>query len=159
MTTATATRPAPAQGRPEIAKNRKKIQPFRVIAFVILAGLALTWLTPVLWAVLTSFKQEADAASAPITFWPRDGFTLQAYSNVLAEGLVPRWAINSFVTSAAITFITVLISALAGYALSRFDFRGKGLILGLIVGSIMIPGQILIVPLFQQMLTLNLVDT
>lgn len=146
---------APAQD----ARRRRGPRPFRVIAFVILALLAFTWLAPVLWAVITSLKPEQEAAGFPITIIPESGFTLNAYIQTLREGMVPRWAYNSFVTSAAITVITVAISALAGYALSRFDFTGRKLILAMIVGSIMIPGQILIVPLFQQMLTLNLVDT
>ena len=53
----------------------------------------------------------------------------------------------------------MVISALAGYALSRMDFVGRKAIVALILASIMIPGQILIVPLFQLMLGLNLVDT
>ncbi|GAA1489827.1 multiple sugar transport system permease protein [Brachybacterium sacelli] len=90
---------------------------------------------------------------------PEDGFTIQAYVNVLTEGLVPRWAWNSFLTSAAVTLITVTISALAGYALSRLRFVGRQMVIVLIIASIMIPAQILIVPLFQLMLSLNLVDT
>ena len=140
-------------------RRRRRPTPARIVAFVILAILALAWLVPVLWAVLTSFKTEAEAAAQPITFIPESGFTLQAYINVLTEGLVPRWAWNSLLTSALITLITVAISALAGYALSRLRFVGRQMLIVLTVASIMIPAQILIVPLFQLMLALDLVDT
>jgi multiple sugar transport system permease protein len=140
-------------------RRGRRLSPVRVVAFVILAVLALSWLTPVLWAVLTSFKPEAEAAAQPVSLVPDSGFTLQAYVNVLREGLVPRWAWNSLITSAAVTLITVAISALAGYALSRLRFAGRQMVIMLIVASIMIPGQILIVPLFHLMLSLNLVDT
>lgn len=126
---------------------------------MILAVLALSWLVPVLWAALTSLKTEAEAAAMPVSIIPDSGFTLKAYANVLSEGLVPRWAWNSLITSAAVTAITVTISALAGYALSRLRFAGRTMLISLIIASIMIPGQILIVPLFQLMLSLNLVDT
>lgn len=143
-----------------VPKRRwRRPTPARIVAFVILAILALTWLVPVLWAVLTSFKTEAEAAAQPITFIPESGFTLQSYINVLTEGLVPRWAWNSLLTSALVTVITVAISALAGYALSRLRFVGRQMLIVLTVASIMIPAQILIVPLFQLMLTLDLVDT
>lgn len=143
-----------------VPKRRwRRPTPARIVAFVILAILALSWLVPVLWAVLTSFKTEAEAAAQPITFIPESGFTLQSYINVLTEGLVPRWAWNSLLTSALVTVITVAISALAGYALSRLRFVGRQMLIVLTVASIMIPAQILIVPLFQLMLTLDLVDT
>lgn len=162
-TTATLTPVVPRERAAARAATSSRRQrgptPARIAAFVILAVLAAAWLIPVLWAVLTSFKTEAEAAAMPVTVVPENGFTIQAYLNVLSEGLVPRWAWNSLLTSAAVTLITVTISALAGYALSRLRFAGRTMLITLIVASIMIPGQILIVPLFHLMLSLNLVDT
>ncbi|ACQ78283.1 binding-protein-dependent transport systems inner membrane component [Beutenbergia cavernae DSM 12333] len=162
MTAQTLSHPAATSqaGAPSgTARRRRGVRPARVVAFAILVVLALAWLIPVLWAVLTSFKTEADAAAFPISIWPTQGFTLEAFRTTLAEGMVPRWAWNSLLTSTAVTVITVVISSLAGYAMSRFDFAGRRMLLAVTVASIMIPGQILIVPLFQQMLTFNLVDT
>ena len=76
------------------------------------------------------------ATKMPVTIVPENGFTLEAYLNVLREGLVPRWAWNSLITSAAVTLITVAISALAGYALSRLRFAGRQMVVMLIVASI-----------------------
>ncbi|MFC0672562.1 carbohydrate ABC transporter permease [Brachybacterium hainanense] len=140
-------------------RPRRKPTPGRIVAFVILLILAVTWLIPVVWAALTSFKPEAEAAAMPVTIFPKSGFTLDAYISTLSASSVPRWAWNSLYTSVMITLITVAISALAGYALSRMRFTGRKAIISLIIASIMIPGQILIVPLFQLMLSLNLVDT
>ncbi|GAA1729169.1 carbohydrate ABC transporter permease [Brachybacterium phenoliresistens] len=163
MTAATPTlsRPGPAApaGASSLGRRRKKIPPARIIAFVILVVLAFAWLVPVLWAVLTSLKTEAEAAAMPVSIFPESGFTLASYIEVLSAGRVPRWAWNSLFTSAMVTLITVIISSLAGYALSRMRFTGRKMIISLILASIMIPGQILIVPLFQLMLSLNLVDT
>src|SRR5699024_7723274 len=147
-------RTAGPQGR-----RRRKADPLRILAFVILAALALAWLVPVGWAILTSVKTEAEAAAMPATRIPDNGFTLAPYAETLSEGQVPCWAWNSLFTSTLVTAITVVISALAGYALSRMQFTGRRLIVTLTVASIMIPGQILIVPLFRLMLSLNLVDT
>ncbi|HLQ81557.1 MAG TPA: carbohydrate ABC transporter permease [Brachybacterium sp.] len=140
-------------------RRRRRPDPFRILAFVILAALALAWLVPVGWAILTSLKTEAEAAAMPVTLVPEDGFTLAAYVETLSEGKVPRWAWNSLLTSTLVTVITVVISALAGYALSRMRFAGRRFIITMTVASIMIPAQILIVPLFRLMLSLNLVDT
>ncbi|MBF4619193.1 carbohydrate ABC transporter permease [Clavibacter sp. VKM Ac-2873] len=150
-----ATRVAARQGR----TGTPRFQPSRIAALLILIVLAAAWLLPFLWAVLTSFKSETDAAAFPVTILPAGGFTLDAYAAVLNGGTIPLWTWNSLLTSTVITAVAVVFSALAGYALSRIDFRGRKLLMGAIVASIIIPPQILIVPLFYQMLSFNLVDT
>ena len=127
----------------------------RMAALLVLAVLAVTWLVPFGWAVLTSLKSEADAGASQITLNPPDGFSFEAYRKVLSAGDIPSWAWNSLITSVAITLITVATSALAGYAFSRVNFKGKRLL----YAAIIIPPQLLIVPLFRQMLAFNLVDT
>ncbi|SED84723.1 carbohydrate ABC transporter permease [Ruania alba] len=162
MTSATIPAPATTRARPRAAARTRRRRPMttgRIVALVILAILAVMWLIPVVWAAITSFKTEGEAAAFPITLLPESGWVLDAYATTLSAGLVPRWAWNSLLTASAVTLITVVISALAGYALSRFDFAGSKALLAVIIASIMIPGQILIVPLFQQMLVFNMVDT
>lgn len=139
--------------------RRTRLRPLTVVAFVILIILAVSWLLPFVWAVLTSLKSETDAAATPITWWPANGVTFEAYAKVLTQGDIPRWVWNSLFTSVAITFITVAISALAGYAFSRIDFTGRKWLFGAIIGSIIIPPQIMLVPLFHQMLAFRMVDT
>ncbi len=131
----------------------------RMAALLVLAVLAVTWLVPFAWAVLTSLKSEADAGASQITLSPPDGLSFEAYRKVLSAGDIPSWAWNSLITSVAITFITVATSALAGYAFSRVNFKGKRLLYAAIIAAIIIPPQLLIVPLFRQMLAFNLVDT
>lgn len=159
MTAQTLERTPVAPTRGATKKPRRRPRAGRIVSYVVIAVLAFGWLVPVLWAVMTSLKTEAEAAAAPITIIPESGFTLDAYARVLSSSQVPRWALNSLITATAVTLITLVISALAGYALSRLDFKGKKIALAVIIGSIMVPGQILIVPLFQQMLDLDLVDT
>lgn len=131
----------------------------RVLAFVALLVAALLWLIPIAWGVLTSLKSETDAAATPLQIMPQNGFTLEAYRNVLTNGQLPRWLLNSVLVSLAVTIITVVISVLAAYALSRLDFRGRKWLLAVTLAAIMVPGQILIVPLFKEMIALHMVDT
>ena len=130
-----------------------------VVAFAILAVLALGWLLPFVWAVVTSLKTETDAGSTPVSWFPESGFTIAAYLKVLGEGNLLTWTVNSLFTTVAITVITVVVSALAAYAFSRIDFSGRRWTFVLVIASIIIPPQVLIIPLFYQMLALNLVDT
>ncbi|MER7738163.1 carbohydrate ABC transporter permease [Streptomyces sp. NPDC096538] len=131
----------------------------RVLALAVLAALALTWLLPMAWAVLTAFKSEQDASDPLHWIWPQGGFTLDGFRTVVERGDLPLWMWNSFFVAAAVTIVTVAVSAAAGYAFSRTLFKGQRGLFALTVASILVPPQMLIVPWFQQMLTLNLVDT
>ena len=131
----------------------------RVLTLAALVLFCLLWLAPVFWALLTSFKTETDAATVPIRIWPESGWTLDAYRQVLGVGALPRWLLNSLTTAIAITVLTVAICALAAYALSRLDFRGRRGLMAVTVASILVPGQILLVPLYQEVQALGLADT
>lgn len=131
----------------------------RVVAFIALATMALLWLLPILWAVATAFKTETDAASGGLNLIGESGLTTQAFRTVLDEGNVYIWGLNSLWTSAVITIITVGISALAAYAFSRLAFTGQKVLFIAVIASIIVPPQALIIPLYYQMLTFNMVDT
>jgi multiple sugar transport system permease protein len=120
---------------------------------------AVLWLLPMAWAVLTAFKSEQDASDPVHWVWPQAGFTLDGFRTVIERGDLPLWMWNSFFVSAAVTLVTVAVSAAAGYAFSRTVFRGRRVLFALTIASVLVPPQMLIVPWFQQMLTLNLVDT
>ncbi|UFU04703.1 carbohydrate ABC transporter permease [Ruania suaedae] len=131
----------------------------RIITWVLLLTLAGTWLIPLAWAVNTSLKTEADAGALPLSWLPPNGFTLDAYADVLAAGNVQTWFVNSIIVAVMVTVLTMVISSLAAYAFARVPFRGRRTMFALTVASIMVPPQILVVPLFQQMVDWRLVDT
>ncbi|WP_422934401.1 carbohydrate ABC transporter permease [Sinomonas sp. P47F7] len=161
MATSTLTR-ADTAIRPRAAvpaRRRRRFPPARVAATIVVAILALTWLVPFLWAVDTALKPETQAAATPVTWFPAGGFTLDAFTKVLSSGGIPQWTWNSFFTSAAITVVTLAVSTLAAYALSRIDFRGRRTLQAVIVAAIIVPPPVLIIPLFYQMLAFNLLDT
>ncbi|GAB3187963.1 carbohydrate ABC transporter permease [Nesterenkonia suensis] len=156
-TTATVT------GITDITRHRKPGErpfgPARITAFIVLALMALTWLFPVLWAVATAFKTETDAAAGRLTLVGEDGITTDAFASILSQGNVYIWAWNSLWTSLVITVVTVGISALAAYAFSRLEFRGRATLFFAVIASIIVPPQVLIIPLYYQMLAFNMVDT
>lgn len=130
-----------------------------VLSVVLLVLLALSWLLPLLWAVDTSFKSEAQAQSVPLQWFPDGGFTLENYRTVFERGEVPRWMLNTLLVAGSVTVLTVAACALAGYGFARTRFRGKNLLFAATIALIAVPGQILIVPLFRQMEALGFVDT
>ncbi|MGV9394122.1 carbohydrate ABC transporter permease [Streptomyces olivaceus] len=130
----------------------------RALAGTALVVLAFVWLVPFLWAVITSVQSEKDINTTGL--WPFKGaFTLDAYQQILERGNVSVWALNSFLIAGLVTLITVVVSTLAAYGFSRGTFRGRRALLAVTVAAIMVPPQLLVVPLFEQMLLFNLVDT
>ncbi|WP_243229501.1 carbohydrate ABC transporter permease [Microbacterium sp. CIAB417] len=157
--TETITVAKPGRARRTRLPGQKPFGPLRVTAFVVLLLMAIGWLLPFLWAVATAFKTETDAASGDPSWIGASGPTVEAFAAILSQGNVYIWAFNSLWTSAAVTAITLAISALAAYAFSRLDFTGRKWLFAVIIASIVVPPQVLIIPLFYQMLTFNMIDT
>ncbi|MFD4260384.1 carbohydrate ABC transporter permease [Streptomyces sp. NPDC058534] len=130
----------------------------RVLAGTALVVLAVLWVVPFLWAIATSVQSEKDVAATGLSPF-KGAFTLDSYQEILERGNVAVWAFNSFLIAGLVTVLTVVVSTLAAYGFSRGTFRGRRALLAVTVAAIMIPPQLLVVPLFDQMLLFNMVDT
>jgi multiple sugar transport system permease protein len=129
------------------------------LAFGVLIVAAILWLIPLLWAVDTALKPETQTTTVPITWIPEGGFTFESFWQVLTAGGLLRWYWNSALTSSIITAAVLLLTSLAAFGLSRVPFRGRTVVFWVIIAGLMIPPQILIVPLFMEMDALGFVDT
>ncbi|AXK36006.1 carbohydrate ABC transporter permease [Streptomyces armeniacus] len=129
---------------------------FALLAVALL--LALVWLLPLAWALATSFKPESETTKTPLE-WIGSTVTFDAYERVWSVGDIPVWMFNSFVTASATTLLTVTTCAMAAYGFTRTDFRGRKVLYGVVLAGIMVPPQVLIAPLFVEMVQLGLVDT
>jgi multiple sugar transport system permease protein len=130
----------------------------RIALLVIALIVAVAWLIPLAWAVATSLKPEAETTSTPLE-WIGSRITFDAYTKVWESGDLMRWMLNSAYISLMTTVLTVLTCAMAAYGFTRTDFRGRKLLYGLVLAGIMVPPQVLIAPLFTEMVQLGLVDT
>ncbi|MFH2203364.1 MAG: carbohydrate ABC transporter permease [Elusimicrobiota bacterium] len=125
---------------------------------LILLGYAALTLGPFLWSMSASFKT-ADAVSAwPPTLIPRP-FTFENYRYILEKLPFLRWLANSLIIAGAVTAANVLLNAMAGYALARLRFPGRKALFWIIIATMMIPGQVVIIPVFILMSKLGWVDT
>ncbi len=112
--------------------------------------LTLLYLAPLIWMVLTSFKAETEASAWPLTFFPREWLTEQ-YRTLTQTGTftpVIRWFFNSLLAAALHAALVVATAAPAAYALARMNFKGKGLMVALIIGTLFIPPVIFLMPNF-----------
>ncbi len=113
---------------------------------------------PALWILLTSLKTEAELVQKPITYWPRD-LTLGNYLQAFTDQPLLRYLGNSLTVALAATAASLLVSAMAAYAIARLNLRHRQLILTAIVASSMFPLVTLLVPIFETMRALNLLNT
>lgn len=152
--------PAVAVARPSAPRasaapvRRAGLHLLRYLA--VLAGAAVM-LFPFLWTVVTSITPEGTLAGGP-TLLVRDP-TLDAYRTLLDT--LPMWRIlgNSLWVAVASTGLQLVTGAMAAYCFARMQFRGRSVVFGLYLATLMVPMQVLVVPLFIEMRTLNLHDT
>ncbi|WP_433169171.1 carbohydrate ABC transporter permease [Kribbella sp. CA-247076] len=132
---------------------------FAVAAWVVLIVFSVLWFIPSLWAVKTSFTANSTSAvgAGPIL---RDwNLTTDSYATLLSGGNLWNWYLASTVTSVVTVVLTVWLASMAAYALSRLRFRGRRLVFLLMIVGIMIPPQVLIVPIFRELNAFGLLNT
>lgn len=122
---------------------------------VILGAAAM--LFPFLWTAITSITPGAGLTLRP-ALWPENP-SLAAYERLFAERPFARVVLNSFGLAVATTVIQLVTSATAAYAFSRLPFRGRGVVFAVYLATMMIPLQVLIVPLFAELRAFGLLNS
>jgi multiple sugar transport system permease protein len=133
----------------------------RVLVLVGLVLFAMYSVAPVWWLVVSATKNERDLIQSG-GLWFAGEFNLFANLRAMVEyqdGIFLRWGLNSLLYACVGSFVGMLVALAAGYGLSRFSFRGRGLVLGMVIGSFLIPYAMLTVPLYLLFVQVGLVDT
>jgi multiple sugar transport system permease protein len=133
----------------------------RVVAYGAMFALALLFFVPFLWSLSTSFKPLPETAH--FSLLPHT-WTLAGYRQALGDYNFGRYMANSALIAAMVTATSVFLAAVGGYAFARLRFPGRNILFFLVLGTLMIPDQLRLVPIYR-MLTIfpvthwNLVDT
>lgn len=122
----------------------------------VLVAFAIIWLVPLAWALDTALKPNGETTNPT---WAIENPTLASFRALLAEGDILNWYAASFITAGVVAAGTVITASLAAYALSRLRFRYRWLAFWAILIGIMIPNQVLIVPRFRELDSVNLLNT
>lgn len=131
----------------------------RALQLVALLLLALLMLLPLLWLLSTSLKGPAeDIFTTPPALLPSQP-SLEAYGRLFRENPLGQYLLNSTVVSALAVVANLLFCSLAAYPLARLRFKGRGLVLALVVATILIPFQVVMIPLYLLMVQLGLRNT
>ena len=130
----------------------------RIVLYSILIFWLAVFMVPVAWMVLSSLKPEDQVIAPSIQFLPRE-VKWQNYAEVWIGVPFNRYIFNSTVVAGTTTIINVLVSSMAGYGLSKFSFFGRKLIFLFILSSIMVPFQVMMIPLFILAKTFKLLNS
>src|SRR5687768_4656780 len=129
----------------------------QILSYTLLFLLAFAFFYPFYLSVITSFRTLPAIAADPVVVWPEE-WTLDAYQRMRNLN-VPRWLINSAFVAVVVTLSNLLFASMAGYALARIPFPGSNLLFLGILGTMMIPGIVLLIPRFIIYRMLGLIDT
>lgn len=130
----------------------------RFIGLTAYALLVLVVMLPLSWAFFGSLKPQSEIFAYPPSFFPRE-FSLQAYLDILTRTQIPRFLVNSIIVTLVTTVLVICCASVAAYGFSRWNFRGKNVVMvGLLVCQL-IPSGVTIIPYYLMMNQLNLLNT
>jgi multiple sugar transport system permease protein len=126
--------------------------------YVVLVTAALVYVYPFLIAVATSFTTQEQSVANPLSLLPAEP-TTAAYERLFLRSDFPVWLRNSVVVTTCVTLGRVFLNSLAGYALARLPFRGRGAVFAGVVAVMAVPGVVLLIPKFLVINQLGMYDS
>ena len=162
----------------QIQKNATRQRVYRIFSYICVGILAFLFAFPLYWIITGAFKTGREINSTTPVWFPTEWdignfqrlfskrsaplFDLTIGKYVITGPTVPaaiRWLINTVFMSVASMLITCLTAAMAGYALAKKRFIGRGVVFSLVVCAMALPKQVILIPLLREMSKLNLYDT
>ncbi|GKU23714.1 carbohydrate ABC transporter permease [Clostridium folliculivorans] len=133
----------------------------KVAAFIFLFAMALIWILPVLYAVLSSFKSNVEINSIGYKLLPQQ-WIVENYVKVLTNfdsAPIVRWFLNSLLIAVSQTVLVLIIASSAAYAYSRLKFKGRDFIFWILLSTMMFPSIVNLIPLYKIVSMFNWIDT
>ncbi|MEV7301390.1 carbohydrate ABC transporter permease [Streptomyces clavifer] len=127
------------------------------LSYLILGFALLISAFPFYWTIVAASRSNADLAKVPPSLLPGPNL-IKNFDAVLEEAAIGKALLNSFIVSGSITVGTVLCCTLAGFAFAKLRFKGRGALLTLTIGTMMIPPQLGVIPLFMLIAELQWVN-
>ena len=130
---------------------------YKVFTIVILVLLAIFFIFPLYWIITGSFK-DAATINAPTPQWFPLNPTLENYAKLFKQPAF-QWLLNIIIICVGALVLTCLTASLAGYALAKKRFYGRGILFTIIICAMALPKQVIVIPLLQEMSMIGLHDT
>ncbi len=129
-----------------------------ILLHVVMYGLAIVTVAPFLWVLLSSFKDVSEILTYPPRWIPHR-FILENYVNAFQAAPFGRYYANSIFVATTVTLGQLITCSLAAYAFARLRFWGREVLFYLFLGTMMIPGQVVMIPSFMVLHWLGWIDT
>ena len=126
--------------------------------FVVLIVLAIIYIAPFIIQVVNSIRPDADVVREPLSLG-LGTWTAAAYERLFTRSDFPLWTMNSFIVTLTVTLGRVFFVCLAGYALARIPFRGRGVVYATLIAVMAVPGVVLLIPKFLVINQLGMYDS
>ncbi|ASS66188.1 MULTISPECIES: carbohydrate ABC transporter permease [unclassified Paenibacillus] len=139
-------------------EKAKKRESFDIASNAVVLLFALLNLFPLYWLFSSSVKNSSDVIKMPPDWWPRT-FTWSNYADVFTNQPALRWTLNSLYVAGFSTALLIVTSSMAAYAFSKLRFKGRNVFFIVFISSLMIPKEVMIVPLFRISQDLGLVNS
>jgi multiple sugar transport system permease protein len=140
------------------AEPRGGRSPATIVMYVLLFLGLLLMIGPFIWMILGSFKERGEFLQLPPTWLPENP-TLNNYERLVDRLDFPRYFFNSTLIATVVTIANLVFAPMLGYALAKLRFRGKGILMALVLSTLMLPAAATLVPVFVLMSKLELVNT
>ena len=159
--TSTVTAPPPMSAVPTLSAERRRPGSFRVtsvISQILLSLVALLFLVPIIWMLLSALKPSAEVFTTPPTLF---GSEVKFSNFVEAWNYLPfgRFILNTVFVAGIGTLITLVASAMSGYAFARLNFRFRGGLFVLYLSTLIVPQEVIVIPMFLVMQRLGWVNS
>jgi alpha-1,4-digalacturonate transport system permease protein len=129
-----------------------------VVRGTLLTAGALAMVAPLVWAALSSLKTPSELAQRPPTVLPRS-LTLENYTEALGSFSFGQYFLNSTIVTVTATLLTLAINSMAAFALAKYNFRGRDTLFVITLCTIMIPIQVILLPVYQVVSSLGMVNS
>lgn len=139
-------------------KTQAKRHTAHFVGIILCVAVAVTIILPILWLLVSSFKNDREIIQYPPIFFPHH-WTLQQYANVGESVPVLSFTKNTFIFSGSVTALALIFDSMAGYAFARMKFKGKELYFNIILITMMVPFQIVMTPLYIEIYKLKMLNT
>ncbi len=142
----------------ETSKSRLRISYSQVLLYLLLTSGSVIMLFPFVWMILSSFKASGEIIAYPPVWIPKQP-SFEKYVYVFKEAKFGLFFMNSIFISTTATSIQLLTSSMIGYVLSKYHFRGRNVLFLAILSIMMIPGAVFLLPNYQVVSGLGIIDT
>ncbi|WP_259407944.1 carbohydrate ABC transporter permease [Streptomyces akebiae] len=136
-------------------KKRTPVRPVRVLLHVFLAGAALAWLAPLLWALYAAMRPYGETSEKGYVSWP-DKLSFENFTNAFTQSDMTHYFVNTLIIAVPAVLLTLFLSSMVAFYVSRFDFRINLFLLLVFTAGNLLPQQVIITPLYRLYLLIDI---